>query len=106
MNKKKYKKKAIKEKDQVSETEEVPDGKVQQTLLPDYIGTESEGGDYVNHAAEEVDPVQRDIAQQSAPVGLLGDFPVDVDWSQMAVDKSKKRLYDDKRPTQTSQIHN
>ncbi len=55
---KKYKKKAIKEKDQVSETEEVPDGKVQQTLLPDYIGTESEGGDYVNHAAEEVDPVR------------------------------------------------
>jgi len=93
VNKKKYKKKAIKEKDQVSETEEVPDGKVQQTLLPDYIEKESDGGDYVNHAAEEVDPVQRDIAQQSAPIGLLGDMPVDVDWSQMAVDKSKKRLY-------------
>lgn len=103
---KKYKKKAIKEKDQVSETEEVPDGKVQQTLLPDYIGTESEGGDYVNHTAEEVDPVQRDIAQQSAPVGLLGDFPVEVDWSQMAVDKRKKRLYGGRTRTRIKNQYN
>lgn len=96
--KKKYKKKPIKgiDKEQVSESEEHPDSTLNQSTMADFSDDISEGGDYVDHTAEEVDPVQRDILQQSAPVGYIGSDDigsVDVDWNQMAIDKRKKRLY-------------
>lgn len=97
--KKKYKKKPIKgiDKEQVSESEEHPDYKVPQVTLADFSTEISEGGDYVDHTAEEIDPVQSDIQQQSAPVGYVDgdgiDMPVDIDWTQQAIDKRKKRLY-------------
>lgn len=93
--KKKYKKKPIKgiSKEQVSESEEHPDSKLHQLTMADFSGQSSAGGDYVDHTAEEIDPVQRDETQSSAPIGYINDMPVDIDWSQMAVDKRKKRLY-------------
>lgn len=96
--KKKYKKKPIKgiDKEQVSAAEEHPDSKLHQSTMADFSDDISEGGDYVDHTAEEVDPVQRDEIQSSAPVGYIGSDDigsVDVDWSQQAIDKRKKRLY-------------
>lgn len=95
--KKKYKKKPIKQKDRISETEEIQNAKVNKTILADFSSESTAGGDYVDHTAEEINPIQRDIHQQSAPTGFIndgfGDAPVDVDWSQMAIDKRKKRLY-------------
>ena len=95
--KKKYKKKVIKQKHRISEAEEHPEHDVQLDLFADIAGESTKGGDYVDHTAEEVDPVQRDIQHDSVPVGYIGtseyDFPTDVDWSQQAIDTRKKRLY-------------
>lgn len=92
--KKKYKKKPIKQKDRISETEEIQDSKIHQITLADFSSESAAGGDYVDHTSEEINLVQRDIRQESAPVGIdSSGFDVHVDWTQMAIDRRKKYLY-------------
>lgn len=91
-DKKIYQKKIIKDKDRTSETEEHPDTNLKKITLPDFTSQSSEGGDYTDHTAEEINPTQRDIQQASAPMGIdSSGFPVYVDWSQMAI--VTNRLY-------------
>lgn len=92
--KKEYRKKTVKQKDRTSKSEEHPETNLKQKTFADFSSQSTAGGDYVDHTAEEIAPVQRDIHQASIPEGIMSNgMPVEVPWDQMAIDRRKKYLY-------------